>query len=223
MDGALMKTILCFGDSNTWGYDPVASAGSPHPVRHAPDVRWPGVLARELGAGCRVIEEGQNGRTTVHDDPFTICRKGKDYLPACLESHKPLDLVVLMLGSNDLKAVFNVPSLEIANGAGILARMILQSDAGPRAKAPALLLVCPPAVVDMQRAPEIAEKFGDAAARSRRLPAHYEAVARQLGCAFLNSQDIVQTSLHDGIHLEATEHEKLGKAIAAEVRRIVGA
>lgn len=217
-----MKTILCFGDSNTWGYDPVASASSPYPLRHGPDARWPGVLARELGAGFRVIEEGQNGRTTVHEDPFTICRKGKDYLPACLESHKPLDLVVLMLGSNDLKAVFNVPALEIANGAGILARMILQSDAGPRARPPALLLVCPPAVVDMRRAPEIAEKFGDAAARSLRLPAHYEAVARQLGCAFLNSQTIVETSPHDGIHLEAAEHEKLGRAVAAEARRIVG-
>ncbi len=213
-----MKTILCFGDSNTWGYDAAGTAATGQLQRHPHDVRWPGVLARELGAGFRVIEEGQNGRTTVHDDPFTICRNGKDYLPACLESHKPLDLVVMMLGSNDLKSVFNVPAMEIANGASILARMILQSDAGIDARPPKLLLICPPAVVDMSHAPEIAEKFGDSVARSRRLPQHYENVARQLGCAFLNAQDIVTASLLDGIHLEASEHEKLGNAVAAKVR-----
>ncbi len=92
-----MKTVLCFGDSNTWGYDPDASLASPFPIRHPHDVRWTGVLARELGAGWRVIEEGQNGRTTVFEDPHTPHRKGLDYLPAALESHKPLDAVVLML------------------------------------------------------------------------------------------------------------------------------
>jgi lysophospholipase L1-like esterase len=217
-----MKNILCFGDSNTWGYDPAGTAGAPYVVRHPHDVRWTGVLARELGADFRVIEEGQNGRTTVHDDPFTICRKGKDYLPACLESHKPLDLVIMMLGSNDLKLIFNVPAMEIAAGAGVLAKMILGSDAGLKAKAPKLLLICPPAVVDMSRAPDIAEKFGDAAQRSRRLPRHYEALAGQLGCAYLNSQEIVETSLIDGIHLEAGEHLKLGKAVAGMVREMLG-
>ena len=92
-----MKTILCFGDSNTWGFDPESMTGSPYPVRHAPDVRWTGVLGRELGEGFRVIEEGQNGRTTVHEDPVMGSRNGSLYLPACLESHKPIDAVVLML------------------------------------------------------------------------------------------------------------------------------
>jgi hypothetical protein len=100
--------------------------------------------------------------------------------------------------------------------------MILGSDAGLKAKAPKLLLICPPAVVDMSRAPDIAEKFGDAAQRSRRLPRHYEALAGQLGCAYLNSQEIVETSLIDGIHLEAGEHLKLGKAVAGMVREMLG-
>ena len=109
-----MKSVLCFGDSNTWGYDPDASLASPFPIRHPHDVRWTGVLARELGAGWRVIEEGQNGRTTVFEDPLTPHRKGLDYLPAALESHKPLDAVVLMLGTNDLKVIFSAPANQIA-------------------------------------------------------------------------------------------------------------
>ena len=213
-----MKTVLCFGDSNTWGYDPAATAGAPFPIRHPHDVRWTGVLARELGAEWRVIEEGQNGRTTVHDDPFTVARNGKDYLPACLESHKPLDLVVMMLGTNDLKNVFNVSPGEIAAGAMVLAKMILQSDAGLHGRPPKLLLMCPPAVGDLSQAPEIAEKFTDGVEKSLQLPARYRALARQLGCAFLDSQTVVVPSPHDGIHLDAAEHEKLGRAVAAAVR-----
>ena len=94
-----MKNILCFGDSNTWGFIPESITES-HPRRHPHDVRWTGMLARELGEGFKVIEEGQNGRTTVHDDPFALVRNAKAVLPAILESHKPLDLVVLMLGTS---------------------------------------------------------------------------------------------------------------------------
>lgn len=216
-----MKTILCFGDSNTWGYDASGTAATGALQRHAPNVRWPGVLARELGAGFQVIEEGQNGRTTVHDDPFTMCRNGKDYLPACLESHKPLDLVVMMLGTNDLKNAFGASPGEIAASAGTLAKMVLQSDAGIAGAPPKLLLVCPPAISDMSRAPDIGEKFTDGAARSRRLPERYAMIATQLGCAFLNSQDIVSATLHDGIHLDADEHARLGLAVAARVREIL--
>jgi lysophospholipase L1-like esterase len=78
-----MKTILCFGDSNTWGFIP-ESITAPFPARHSHDVRWTGILARELGPNVRVIEEGQNGRTTVHDDPFAAARNGKLVLPAIL-------------------------------------------------------------------------------------------------------------------------------------------
>jgi lysophospholipase L1-like esterase len=214
-----MKTILCFGDSNTWGYDPDATATSPFPVRHPHDVRWTGVLSRELGAGFRIIEEGQNGRTTVHDDPLNEARNGKLYLPACLETHKPLDLVVMMLGTNDLKNTFGVSPGEIATGATVLAKMILKSDAGLNGTPPRLIIVSPPSVGDMSNAPDIAEKLSDGERRSKQLPARYEAVARLLGCAYLNSQDVVVPSPADGIHLAASEHEKLGKAIATAVKR----
>jgi lysophospholipase L1-like esterase len=211
-----MKTILCFGDSNTWGFDP-ASITSAHPRRHPLDVRWTGCLAAELGAGFRVIEEGQNGRTTVHDDPLNICRNGREYLPACLESHKPIDIVVLMLGTNDLKSYYNLPPGEIANGAGILARMILASDAGPGNRAPQLLLVCPPLIGDLAHLPDLAAKIPDGVSRSQQFPRYYAALAATLGCAYLDSQEIVQTSAVDGIHLEASEHAKLGSAIADKI------
>jgi lysophospholipase L1-like esterase len=99
-----MKTILCYGDSNTWGYIPGTGE------RYASHVRWPGVLQNALGNGYVIIEEGLCGRTTVWDDPIEEYRSGKEYLIPCLKSHAPLDLVVLMLGSNDLKMRFAAPA-----------------------------------------------------------------------------------------------------------------
>lgn len=215
-----MKTVLCFGDSNTWGYDPDASFGTPFPVRHPHDVRWTGVLARELGAGWRVLEEGQNGRTTVFADLLVPHRKGLDYLPAVLESHKPLDAVVLMLGTNDLKAIFSAPPTQIAEGAGVLAKMILTGDAGPDARAPKLLLVAPAAVGSFALLPDLEEKFAGAEAKAKRFPMLYRRLADTLGCAFLNAQDHVQPSRTDGLHFDAAGHLALGRAIAVAVAKL---
>jgi len=168
--------------------------------RHRWNVRWTGVLAGELGSEFRVVEEGQSGRTTVHEDPIALHRNGRVYLPACLESHNPIDLVVLMLGTNDLKAAFHLPPGEIASGAEALVKLIQQSPAGRRGKAPKVLLVCPPEVGDMAHLPDLAEKFPDAAARSRRFPDYYEAVAARTGCAYFNSQGIMEPSPVDGLH-----------------------
>jgi len=214
-----MKNILCFGDSNTWGFIPESITES-YPRRHPHDVRWTGVLARELGEGFRVIEEGQNGRTTVHDDPFALVRNAKSILPAILESHKPLDLVVLILGTNDLKNVFGVSPSEIAVGAKIISQTILTSDAGLGAKAPRLLLMCPPTIGQLSHLPDLEAKLTNAHARSQQLPKHYEAVAAALGCAYLNTQEIVTPSPVDGIHLDAAAHQTLGLAIAAKIQSL---
>ncbi|MGA2640810.1 MAG: GDSL-type esterase/lipase family protein, partial [Spirochaetia bacterium] len=109
-----MREILCFGDSNTWGYDPVTQGRFPG------DVRWTGVLQAALGPGFRVIEEGLNGRTTVWEDPVEGDKMGKRHLPPCLESQAPLDLVVLMLGTNDTKERYSAPPADIAAGVGVL-------------------------------------------------------------------------------------------------------
>jgi lysophospholipase L1-like esterase len=216
-----MKTILCFGDSNTWGYDPTASAGAPAPMRHAWEVRWTGVAQQMLGEDYRLVEEGLNGRTTVHQDPLEEGRNGRDYLVPCLHSHKPIGAVVLMLGTNDLKARFGLPAGDVAEGAAQLVQLIQRSPVGKAQRAPAVLLVCPPVVTDLQHLPLLEDKFREAPEKSLRLPALYEAWARQLDCAFLDSQKVVSTSLRDGLHLEASEHRKLGEAIAAAIRQIV--
>jgi lysophospholipase L1-like esterase len=106
-----MKVILCYGDSNTWGYDPHTQE------RFSSRVRWTGVLARQLGEEYHMIEEGLSGRTTVWDDPVEgLHKNGKNYLLPCLESHQPIDLVILMLGTNDLKMRFSVPAADIGRG-----------------------------------------------------------------------------------------------------------
>ena len=113
-----MKTILCYGDSNTWGYDPA------NQTRYPRDVRWPGVLRNGLGDGYIVIEEGLNGRTTVWDDPIELDKNGATYLRPCIQTHKPLDFVIIMLGTNDLKTRFSLPAYDIASGAGVLVDIV---------------------------------------------------------------------------------------------------
>jgi lysophospholipase L1-like esterase len=111
---AVVKTIMCYGDSNTWGCIPLT--GLEPPRRYAPAQRWPGVLRRELGDGYWIVEEGLNGRTTVWDDPLEPFRSGKELLVPCLMTHQPIDLMIVMLGTNDLKGRFGVGARDIAAG-----------------------------------------------------------------------------------------------------------
>ena len=207
-----MKTVVCYGDSNTWGYDPNTKTRFPN------DVRWTGVLRQELGADYLVIEEGLNGRTTVWDDPIEGYKNGKEYLIPCLETHRPFDLIVIMLGTNDLKARFSLSAYDIAEGAGVLVDIVQKSDAGIDGKAPQVLLTAPPPIA---RLSEYAEMFEGAAAKSLRLSQHYQRVAAERGCHFLDAGQIVTSSDVDGIHFEASEHQKLGIAIAAAVKKIL--
>ena len=112
-----MRTVLCYGDSNTWGYDPATRE------RFPPHVRWTGVLATRLGAEYRVVEEGLNGRTTRWDDPIELGRNGLITLRPCIDSHRPLDLIIIMLGTNDLKRRFGLSASDIAQSTAALAGM----------------------------------------------------------------------------------------------------
>jgi lysophospholipase L1-like esterase len=213
-----MKTVLCFGDSNTWGYNAAPTMAAGYPVRHPPHVRWTGVLAKALGPQWRVIEEGQNGRTTVWDDPHAIAsRNGRSVLPVLLETHKPIDLVILMLGTNDLKTHFNCPAADIGNAIGLLGRIILNSDAGPLNQAPELLIVAPPAIGDLSGVPDLASRLDGAREKSLRFPALYAAHAKALGARFFDAQSVAQPCKEDGIHLDEVAHAKLGAALAAAV------
>jgi lysophospholipase L1-like esterase len=209
-----MKTILCYGDSNTWGYDAEAAG------RFPPENRWPNVMARELGDGHTVISEGLNGRTTVWPDPVEGEHKnGKTYLIPCLESHHPIDLVIVMLGTNDLKHRYGLSAWDIASGAGTLVQMIQGSAFGPNDSAPQVLLVAPPPT--RVEGTLLEEMFPDSDSKSRDLGTQYGRVAAELGCEFLDASTIITSSKSDGIHLEPGEQVKLGLAVAAVVLRIL--
>jgi len=208
-----MKTILCFGDSNTWGWNPVTQS------RYGRDERWPGVLRNTLGEGYLVIEEGQNGRTTVWDDPVERHKNGAAYLPPCLESHYPLDLVIIMLGTNDLKMRFSVPACDIAQSAGVLVDIVQKSAFGPDGAAPQVLLLAPP---PLTRLSDFAEMLEGGVEKSRLFGLYYRQVAEEHNCHFLDAGQIVVSSDVDGVHLDPGEHEKLGEAVAAKVIEIFG-
>ena len=207
-----MKAVLCYGDSNTWGYDPATAE------RFSRDERWTGVLRQELGDGYLVIEEGLNGRTTVWDDPIEGYKNGKEYLIPCLETHRPLDLVVIMLGTNDLKMRFSLSAYDIANGAGVLVDVVHKSAAGPGGGSPKVLLMAPPPVAKLT---EFAEMLEGAQAKSKRFAEHYGRVAGEYGCEFFDTGQVIVSSDVDGIHFELSEHRKLGRAVADQVRRIL--
>ncbi len=204
-----MPVILAFGDSNTWGYDP--GTGN----RFPPDVRWTGVMQGELGASFKVIEEGLNGRTTVLDDPLEPYRSGLAYLPPCLMSHAPLDLVVLSLGCNDLKKQFSRSSAEIAAGVEQLVVMSRSYSVGPNGRLPEVILIAPPRLAKLTA---FAEMFTGAQGKSRDLSAQFRAVAAAHGTGFIDAGDHIQCSPLDGIHYEAAEHAKLGRVVAAAVK-----
>jgi lysophospholipase L1-like esterase len=208
-----VKTIVCFGDSNTWGYDPATQD------RFPPDVRWTGVLQRTLGDGYKVIEEGLNGRTTNVDDPLSPHRNGLDYLIPCLESQMPLDLVTIMLGTNDLKTRFGRSGSDIAEAAALLAGTASALTVGPGGAPPKVLLMAPPPVAKLTAYDEM---FAGADEKSRRFARHFPTYAAWYDVPVLDASAVIRSSDLDGIHFDAGEHRKLGEAVAREVKRLIG-
>jgi lysophospholipase L1-like esterase len=207
-----MNEILCFGDSNTWGYSP--STGQ----RFSRDARWTGVLQAHLGSDFHVIEEGLNGRTTVWEDPLEGDKMGKRHLPPILESHAPLDIVVIMLGTNDLKKRFSAHAWDIAQGAGVLVDIVAASKAGRDGAAPPVLMIAPPPLGKLSLWEGM---FEGAVEKSRQLGKLYREVARLRGCHFLDGAEVIRSSDLDGIHLEEKEHRALGQTVAREIKKIL--
>ncbi|WP_421907424.1 SGNH/GDSL hydrolase family protein [Mameliella sp.] len=200
-----MKTILCYGDSNTHGTAPLPAPGVD--LRHPPGDRWPDVLAAELGAGFRVIDEGLPGRTTVHDDVVEGgMRNGATVLPAILHSHKPIDLMVLMLGTNDLKIRFSVSAWEIARS---VERLTLMARA--EGVVGDIVLVSPAPV---QETGALREVFAGAEARQDGIEAFIASAAKRQGCGFLRAGDHVTVSPKDGVHWEPEAHHRFGQTLA---------
>lgn len=205
-----LKNILCFGDSNTYGYKPDGSG------RYDFDQRWPGRLELLLGDGYHVIEEGLPGRTTVFGEAAQPHRKGSDYIVPCLLSQLPLDFVIVMLGTNDCKAVFGAGSEEVAAGLKIIVRKIIALTTGETR----ILIVSPIHLGDNIAKPGYDPEFDE---RSRLssigLAAEYRKLAEEKGLDFLDASEFAQASPIDEEHLDAEGHAALAGAVAEIIKR----
>jgi lysophospholipase L1-like esterase len=208
-----MPVLLTFGDSNTHGTPPIVTRGEYH--RFGPGVRWPSITRAALGSAWEVVEEGLPGRTAQYDDPVMGAHmNGRDGLKMALESHGPIDVMTLMLGTNDAKARFTAtPEMVVSGIAGLLdvAQDPVRQDRHGGFK---ILLICPPPV---QEVGPIKGEFYGGAARSRALAPLYAALAAARGCAFLDAGTLIATSPIDGVHFDEAAHLVLGKAVAQVV------
>ena len=208
-----MKTVLCYGDSNTYGYIPETG------MRYPKDVRYPGVLQKLLGDEYSVIEEGCNGRTTIYGDSNEEWKTGLDYLKPCLNSHKPIDIVVMMLGSNDLKTFFHLTAEEIAGGAGQLVDVIQSFMPEKQGFTPQILLISPPEIGSgVALSPFYGEFDERSVAESKRFPECYRALADEKGCLYLNAAEYISPSPYDSLHLTPEGHRILAEKVAEIVR-----
>jgi len=200
-----MKSILCFGDSITWGYNPKDG------TRYPPEDRWPSVLEQSLQGRARVIDEALNGRTAATDDLVRPYRNGLAMLPPLLEAHTPLDIVILMLGTNDCAPCYGLTAGEIAFGCVGLIRAVKASLCGPDEGQPKIMLVSPPLLGVLN--PELALFYGGGEQVSHQLAHAYRVIAQSFDCTFLDAAKVVEASKIDGVHLDPPEQRKLAFAI----------
>lgn len=204
-----MKQILVYADSLSWGIVP----GTRHRLTF--DERWPGVMENTLrsrGVAARVFENCLNGRRTAWDDPFKPGRNGIVGIEQVIEMHSPLDLVIVMLGTNDFQTVHDNTVRHSANGIGALIDSIRRAPVEPGMPVPPVLIVVPPAI----RIPDgpVMPKFLGSEGRCIGLAVAYGDIARSHGCMIFDAGTVTATSDRDGIHLDADQHVVLGKAIA---------
>jgi len=209
--------VLAFGDSNTYGTCPITD-----PVlrrRYAPHLRWPGVSLDILGAEWTLVEEGLPGRTTAHPDPeMGPHMDGRVGLAIALQSHGPIDIMTLMLGTNDLKFHFGQTAEQIASNASFLLDMAKSEEMQERHNGFRILLICPPPILECG---EIAGKFAGGRAKSLLLADAFAAVAHAYDVTFLNAGDVIESSATDGVHLEQDMHQRLGETVAQRLRSMV--
>lgn len=220
-----MKTILCYGDSNTWGSIPRWQDSTLPSERYDEDTRWTKRLAKILGDDYRVIEEGLGGRTTIYDVIGAPEKNGLPYLKPCLLSHRPLDLVVIMLGTNDLHLSYRLDENDLGRGITELIQVV-QSTAkcGVGFTVPPILIVSPIEVIqpDPQGRMSVYDEFyrNWGVHLSQRFPSVYQEIASQYGCYYLNAACHAKPSPADGVHLTPEGHAALADGIAAKIRDI---
>ncbi|MCF8484210.1 MAG: lipolytic enzyme, G-D-S-L [Rhodobacteraceae bacterium] len=211
-----MPCLLTFGDSNTHGTPPIIVRGEYH--RHGAQIRWPQVCLRALGSAWDLAEEGLPGRTAQYDDPVMGAHmNGRDGLKIALHSHGPVDVMTLMLGTNDVKTRFAATPEMVLSGIAGLLDVALSLEMQARHGGFKILLICPPPVEEVG---PIAAEFYAAAARSRALAPLYRDLAAVRGIGFLDAGEVIRVSPQDGIHFDAAAHHDLGLAVAEAIGRL---
>lgn len=223
--------VLIFGDSNTWGYDPDCTRQSNE--RFPLEERWVTRTGELLGGRCTLINEGLNGRTTVHDDVGGLPgddsdRNGSHLLMSILHTHKPLHVVVLALGTNDLKSGFKASAADIANGVKTLINIVnytngigyyTQDNLTDEIR-PKILVLGPPEVFQT----ELSKTWGipeDVNATAREASHLISILCAELGCDFLNMGDVVKLSERDGIHFTLAEQPLVAEAVADKLKEML--
>ncbi len=208
-----MKQILVYADSLSWGIIPGTRQRLPF------DARWPGVMENTLraqGIATRVFENCLNGRKTAWEDPVKPGRNGIDGLEQVIEMHSPLDLVIVMLGTNDFQVMHAHTAWHSAQGIGALIHAIRRAPVEPGMPVPPILIVVPPAIT-VPDGP-VMPKFLGGEDRCVGLADAYGDIAKAHGCMVFDAGTVTTTSHRDGIHLDADQHLVLGKAIAGLVQ-----
>lgn len=209
------KHIVCFGDSNTWGYDAVSGG------RFDEDTRWTRLLQRHLGEEYLVSEEGVSGRTTVFDDPRFEGLCGRRALPVAMMTHCPVDCLVVMLGTNDCKALFSASVRHINDGLRrLLHAAIHQRDVW--AEGARILVVAPMAMgKELYGVPEIFQEMGEGSVeKSRALPAAFQETARAFGCDYMDCNPYITPNTVDYMHFDARSHARFAEALAAKLKEM---
>ena len=210
------KRILCFGESNTWCYCAKTEE------RFADEVRWTNQLQNMLGDAYTVIEEGLGGRTTVFEDPLTEGLCGLSALSTIFLSQMPIDLAIIMLGTNDCKERFSANAQNCADGLKRLLVKAMHMDKVWK-KTPSILVVAPIIMQEgLYATGWIADEMGSGCVeKSEKLPALQKIVAEELGLPFLNSNAYVKPNQYDFMHFDEASNYTFAKALAAEVQKIL--
>lgn len=218
-----MKRILCYGDSNTWGVIPDADP-TLESQRHGDHARWCGVLRDTLGEGYTVLEDGLNGRTTIYGDGEDAYKNGEPTLLPALQTGAPLDLVIIMLGTNDLRLDRGVTDDTLDVGIRRLISIVqAHPECGRDGAAPRILVISPIHIAVPTGRQDFYEARGCeiGVRRSVATAAVYAHAAAETGCAFMDAADFAVASPIDALHMEAPSHRALGEAVAAKVRGLL--
>ncbi|MBS4213713.1 SGNH/GDSL hydrolase family protein [Neobacillus rhizophilus] len=212
----MKRRIVCFGDSNTWGYDAKTLGRFPE------GIRWTSILADLLGEEFQVVEEGLSGRTSVVDDPLFEGLNGYDYIHPCLMSHSPLELVIIMLGTNDTKERFHLTSYNIAQGIARLSQKAKSSPAGVKGDFPEVLVIAPPPIGIEYYETEVGKSMGkDCDIKSTELSAHLEELMWIQKTEFLDTKGIVPMNHIDYMHLDEEGHRLLAELVFNKLQTFV--